>query len=56
VLTAGERVNLEVDVLARYVARILAVGGAGASGGGAANEEPGTDEAWLSRLAGAGYL
>ena len=57
VLAAGERVNLEVDVLARYVARILAVGGVGNSGGGTEpSKESSTDEAWLSRLAGAGYL
>jgi riboflavin synthase len=44
-LRPGERVNVEVDVLARYVARQLALGGAGAAGARA----PGRDEALDAR-------
>lgn len=67
-LAVGTKVNLEVDVLARYVARQLAVLGiegreASSAGAGAdSNAASGTgegaassDEAWLSRLSRAGY-
>jgi riboflavin synthase len=55
-LPVGARVNLEVDVLARYVARLLEAGrdagGAGATGEGATA----SDAAWTERLKRAGYL
>jgi riboflavin synthase len=47
-LAAGDTVNLEVDVLARYVARLLEAGSQGADGD--ANAE------WMARLARAGML
>jgi len=50
-LTPGEKVNLEVDVLARYVARLLGVEG-GAEGG----ESPSSDASFLAKLAGAGFV
>lgn len=49
-LSPGEKVNLEVDVLARYVARLLEVGRA---------REPAAatdDAAFLAKLGGAGFL
>ncbi len=50
-LEPGALVNLEVDVLARYVARALQVGAADRA------PAPGaTDEAWLTTLGRAGYL
>lgn len=58
-LAVGAPVNLEVDILARYVARLLEVGPATAS---AASAEPGSqteessDTRLLSRLHAAGYL
>ncbi len=63
-LAVGTKVNLEVDVLARYVARQLAVLGihsAGPSGvspakaSGMGEGAASSDEAWLSRLSRAGY-
>lgn len=51
-LVPGEAVNLEVDVLARYVARLLEVGSPAET-----SATPKTsDEAWLAKLTGAGYL
>jgi riboflavin synthase len=50
-LTVGARVNLEVDVLARYVARLLEVGRS--AGGG---EEPSPDSRLLERLRASGYV
>lgn len=58
-LAVGAPVNLEVDILARYVARLLEVGPAAAS---TASGEPGSqteessDTRLLSRLHAAGYL
>jgi riboflavin synthase len=46
----GARVNIEVDVLARYVARQLDVGGAGAAG------EPPADSRLLDKLRSGGFL
>ncbi|MCL2777280.1 MAG: riboflavin synthase [Polyangiaceae bacterium] len=48
-LLVGAKVNIEVDLLARYVARLLET----RTGGGAS---PGDDSAWLERLQRAGYL
>jgi riboflavin synthase len=53
-LAAGAAVNLEVDVVARYLARLLAFGAPSAAAGGAAGES--SDDAWRSRLAALGYL
>jgi len=51
-LAPGAAVNLEADVLARYVARQLATrGGEGATDAGGARD----DAAWLDRLNRAGY-
>jgi riboflavin synthase len=47
-LEIGARVNLEVDLLARYVARLLDTGGA--------SSEPSADSRWLARLGESGYL
>lgn len=47
-LEVGGRVNLEVDVLARYVLRFLEAG--------AADALPADDATWLTKLAKAGYL
>ncbi len=56
-LTAGEAVNLEVDVLARYVARILDVGRSAPHGHETPQKpESSSDEAWLARLAGGGFM
>jgi riboflavin synthase len=55
-LAAGDEVNLEVDVLMRYVARLLAAGGAAA---GASEGEQGrgaSDAAWVERLTRGGYM
>jgi riboflavin synthase len=46
-LAVGAPVNVEVDVLARYCARLLAFAGPGSGSG---------DEAWMTRLRNAGYL
>ena len=51
-LPIGARVNLEVDILARYVARLLQAGPAGQEGG----DESRSDAAWTDRLKRAGYL
>ncbi len=48
-LAIGDRVNLEVDLLARYVARMAEVGRAGSQG------HTQKDEEWLARLTRAGY-
>lgn len=55
-LEAGAPVNLEVDVLARYVARVLAVTAAERAAPAEAPERGATDEAWLTTLGRAGYL
>jgi len=47
-LPVGARVNLEVDILARYVARLLESRGDGSAGS--------SDAAWTERLKRAGYL
>jgi riboflavin synthase len=49
-LPIGARVNLEVDVLARYVARLLEHGRAPAA------DAASSDAAWTERLQRAGYL
>ncbi len=49
-LTVGAKVNLEVDVLARYAERILTAGGREASSGSASS-----NAAWLERLKRSGY-
>jgi len=49
-LAVGQAVNLEVDLLARYVARLLEVGSQAAQAGGSA------DQAWLERLKRSGML
>lgn len=46
-LTPGSAVNLEVDLVARYVARMNEVG---------ASPGQSRDEEWLARLTGAGYV
>ncbi|MDF2691879.1 MAG: Riboflavin synthase eukaryotic [Labilithrix sp.] len=52
-LEVGARVNLEVDVLARYVARLLEVG----RGGATSPEDPESpDSRLLERLRAAGYV
>lgn len=51
-LAVGTQVNLEVDVLARYVARLLEVGRAG----GASSSETSLDSRLLERLRAAGYV
>jgi riboflavin synthase len=50
-LPIGARVNLEVDVVARYVARLLECGG-----GAPASNAAASDAAWTERLQRAGYL
>ena len=55
-LRPGERVNLEVDLLARYVARLLEVGRAPEAGGGESGESGNRDEAWMARLSRGGYV
>ncbi|AKV00028.1 Riboflavin synthase eukaryotic [Labilithrix luteola] len=52
VLSVGAKVNLEVDLLARYVARILQT--TGQAGGG--NDHAASDAAWLDRLKRSGYM
>ncbi|HNS95699.1 MAG TPA: riboflavin synthase [Polyangiaceae bacterium] len=49
-MSVGMEVNLEADVLARYVARWLEVGRSAAGSGGT------TDDSLLSRLASSGFL
>ncbi len=50
-LEVGSRANLEVDLLARYVARMLGTAATAARGA------PGSsDQAWMKRLAEGGYL
>ena len=59
VLTAGSAVNLEVDLVARYVARMRDVSGEqahGASAHQARGAEARSDEEWLARLARSGYV
>lgn len=51
VLPVGSKVNLEVDLLARYVARMLQ-----ATGPGGGNDHAASDAAWLDRLKRAGYM
>lgn len=51
-LPIGARVNLEVDILARYVARLLEPEARRQGEHG----DPGSDEAWTERLKRAGYL
>lgn len=48
-LPIGARVNLEVDILARYVARLLQSGPAG-------GDDSSSDAAWTERLKRTGYL
>ena len=60
-LPIGARVNLEVDVLARYVARLLEHGRpeattATGAGAGATKDASSSDAAWTERLQRAGYL
>ena len=50
-IAVGGRANLEVDLLARYVARMLGAPRTDAGSGGAAD-----DAAWMARLAKGGYL
>lgn len=54
-LPVGARVNIEVDLLARYVARLLECGRVPAAGAGAADASA-SDAAWTERLQRAGYL
>jgi len=51
-LAVGSQVNLEVDVLARYVARLLEVGRAGDP----SSSEPSPDSRLLERLRASGYV
>ena len=51
-LPVGSRVNLEVDLLARYVARLLECGG----GSPSSPDHASSDAAWTDRLQRAGYL
>ena len=51
-LPVGSRVNLEVDLLARYVARLLECGGSSPS----SHDHASSDAAWTDRLQRAGYL
>jgi len=53
-LPVGARVNLEVDLLARYVARLLEVGRDTSTA--AAADAAATDAAWTDRLKRSGYL
>ncbi len=53
-LRPGAQVNLEVDLLARYVARLLEVGAHAPEA--AAEPQAPSDAAWLSRLGESGYL
>jgi riboflavin synthase len=56
-LKVGQAVNLEVDLLARYVARLLESGGAGVQAGDAGKEKKTVDdEAWVLRLQRSGML
>jgi riboflavin synthase len=52
-LAVGTRVNLEVDILARYVARLLEVGRSAPEAGAGANE---ADSRLLERLTASGYV
>ncbi len=54
-LPVGAKVNLEVDVLARYVARLLECGKA-PPGGATEATHASSDAAWTERLQRAGYL
>lgn len=49
----GSKVNLEVDVLARYVLRLLSTG---ATDGAAGPQAAATDARWLERLQRGGYM
>jgi riboflavin synthase len=51
-LRPGAKANLEVDLVARYVARILSAGDASSK----APPSPSTDAAWMDRLRAAGYV
>lgn len=53
-LAVGAQVNLEVDILARYVARLLEVGRAGDSSSD--SSEPSPDSRLLERLRASGYV
>jgi riboflavin synthase len=53
-LAVGSRANLEVDLMARYVARIL--GAPREAGAAAAAETESTDAAWMERLTRGGYV
>jgi riboflavin synthase len=53
----GDRMNLETDLLARYVARLLGLGGQAASS--ASHDDPlaaSSDDSLLTKLRGSGYL
>jgi riboflavin synthase len=52
-LPVGARVNLEIDLLARYVARLLEHG---RSPGATTADNAASDAAWTERLQRAGYL
>ncbi len=51
-LAVGGQVNLEVDLLARYVARLLEASPGGAKAAG----DPTNDATWLARLQRTGYM
>ena len=53
-LPVGARVNLEVDLLARYVARLLEIAASQTSARSSTSEA--SDAAWTERLQRAGYL
>lgn len=54
-LRPGDEVNLEADVIAKYVERILTVGAASARVGGASDGAGGAGGLTLEKLAGLGY-
>lgn len=54
-LAVGDRVNLEVDLLARYVARLLDAGRTASSADSSAAIGA-SDQAWMDRLKRAGYV
>lgn len=55
-LAAGDEVNLEVDVLMRYVARLLAAGGTMAPASEGGRGRGASDAAWVERLTRGGYM
>ena len=56
-LAPGDRVNLEVDILARYVARLLDVAGGTVGATASTSDLAGaSDAAWIERLKRAGYV